>query len=115
MSHVDEDGDSVHPRKVYFLNFKHTENSAEMLVLRIADYVSDVSAVLCADYLSTGTPTAEDAVKKYLPPGLHNHLRNKFNKRPPPPAAPNQSPQTSTIPGVPSPWPSTSEQWTEVD
>ena len=24
-SHVDEDGDSVYPRKVYFLNFKHSE------------------------------------------------------------------------------------------
>ena len=58
-----------------------------MLVLRIADYVKDVSAILCADYLSTGKPTEEDAVKRYLPPGLYSHMCNKFNQRPTPPPA----------------------------
>ena len=113
---MDEEGDPIYPRKVYFLNFNHGENTAEMLVLRIADYIQDVSAILCADYLSTGIPTAEDATSKYLPRGLHKHLCNRFNQKPSPSPAPTS--QASTVPGFPgfrSQQPGLSEQCTEVD
>ena len=113
---MDEDGDPIYPRKVYFLNFNHSENTAEMLVLRIADYIQDVSAMLGAEYLSTGIPTAEDATSKYLPRGLHKHLCKRFNQKPLPSPAPAPQAFTATgFPGVRSQQQGVSEQWPEVD
>ena len=113
-THMDEDGDPIYPCKVYFLNFNYGEHTAEMLVLRIADYIQDVSALLCAAYLSTGIPTAEEAPSKYLPRGLHKHLCNRFNQKPMPSPAPALQALTATgLPGVGHQ--AGSEQWPEVD